>query len=257
MSISDWHPKGFEAYVKSDYSYEDAGLLAQLWNIPVTEAKQAIGHKIIHNIEHLLPAKVAPDPKVNEHGTDWDSKALDAFFNSEFTYEDAERLAQMWDQPDAYAGKKLIGGKILNGDQHLVHQLLKGPGNSNPDEKFLDVYFKSDYTYDDAELLAQLWGLSSVYTAKKVIGAKIFHGIEANLPDKIRRGSETKLNPDEKAFGAFFNSEYSYNDADLLAQLWDISVSEAKKTIGYKILNGIEDLLPANVRPGDNTPNEK
>lgn len=258
MSTSDWDPKGFDAYVNSNYSYEDAELLAQLWNIPIAEAKQAIGHKIINNIEHLLPAKVAPDPKVDEHPTtDWDSKALDAFFNSNFTYEDAERLAQLWNQPDAYAGKKLIGAKILNGNEKLVHQMLKGPGNTNPDEKFLDVFFKSDYTYDDAELLAQLWGMPSAYEAKKVIGAKIFHGIEANLPDKIRRGGENKLNPDEKLYDAFFNSEYSYDDAELLSQLWNISLGEAKKTIGSKIINDIEDLLPAKVRPGDDNPTEK
>jgi hypothetical protein len=257
MSTSDWHPQGLEAYANSRYSYEDAELLAQLWSIPVSEAKQAIGHKIIHNIEHLLPAKVAPDPKVDAHPTDWDSKALDAFFNSSFTYDDAERLAQLWGQPDAYAGKKLIGAKILNGDEHLVHKLLKGPANTNPDEKFLDVFFKSDYTYDDAELLAQLWGLPSVYEAKKVIGAKIFHGIEGNLPGKLHRGGENKLNHDEKLYDAFFNSEYSYDDAELLAQLWNISLGEAKKTIGSKILNGIEDLLPAKVRPGDDNPTEK
>lgn len=259
MSTSDWHPKGFDAYVKSNYSYEDAELLARLWNIPIAEAKQAIGHKIINGIEDLLPEGVEPDPKVDEHKVDWDSKALDAFFNSRFTYEDAERLAQLWNQPDAYAGKKLIGAKILNGDKHLVDKLLKGSGQEvNMDEKWLDAYFNSQYTYDDAELLSQLWNLSSVYEAKKLIGAKIINGMENILPDKIRRDNEHKVNPDEKALDAFFNSDYSYDDAALLAQLWSISVVDAKKTIGIKILNDIEDLLPAKVREhGNDTPTEK
>lgn len=198
MSTSDWHPKGWQAYANSNYTYEDAELLAQLWNIPVDEAKQAIGHKIIHGIEDLLPAKVAPDPKVNDHPTDWDSKALDAFFNSHFTYDDAERLAQLWGQPDAYAGKKLIGAKILNGNSKLVDQLLKGPG-VNENEKWLDAFFNSNYTYDDAELLAQLWGLGSAYEGKKLIGAKLVNGLESILPDKIRRSSgngDDKINPD-------------------------------------------------------------
>lgn len=203
MSLSDWHPKGWQAYADSNYTYEDAELLAQLWNIPVDEAKKAIGHKIIHGIEDLLPAKVAPDPKINDHPTDWDSKALDAFFNSHFTYDDAARLAQLWGQPDAYAGKKLIGAKILNGNSKLVDQLLKGPAVSG-DEKWLDAFFNSNYTYDDAELLAQLWGLSSAYEGKKLIGAKLINGLESILPDKIRRSSgngDDKISADARRPG--------------------------------------------------------
>lgn len=252
MSESDWHPKGFEAYAGSNYSYDDAALLAQLWNISVGEAKQAIGHKIIHGIEDLLPSKVAPDPKVSDHPpNDWDNKALDAFFKSGYTYEDAERLAQLWGQPDAYAGKKLIGGKILSGNTKLLEQLLKGP-EVNENEKWLDAFFNSNYTYDDADLLAQLWGLGSAFEGKKLIGAKLVNGLENLLPDKLRRDSGgcgvDKINPDDKAYDAFFNSEYTYDDAELLARLWNISLGEAKKTIGNKVIHGIDQALPMDVR---------
>lgn len=247
MSESDWHPKGFQAYVDSNYDYNDAELLAQLWNIPVGEAKQVIGHKILHNIEDLLPSKVAPDNKVDEPKVDWDSKALDAFFNSHFTYDDAERLSQLWNQPDAYAGKKLIGAKILSGNSKLIDQLLKGP-IVDENEKWLDAFFNSSYTYDDADLLSQLWGLGSAFEGKKLIGAKLVNGLENILPDKIRRGGGSKVNPDDKAYDAFFNSEYTYDDADLLSQLWNISLGEAKKTIGTKVIAGIDKLLPMDVR---------
>jgi hypothetical protein len=53
-----WDSNGFEIYAASDYHYEDAALLAKLWAIPIAEAKQAIGHKITHQIENLLPAEV-------------------------------------------------------------------------------------------------------------------------------------------------------------------------------------------------------
>lgn len=185
MSTSDWHPKGFQAYVKSSYRYEDAELLAQLWEIPLGEAKQVIGHKIIHGIEGLLPAGVEPDSKTTDPKASWDDKALDAFFNSPFSYEDAERLAQLWSQPDAYAGKKLIGAKILSGNKHLVAKLFKGSARSE-EEKWLDTFFNSSYTYDDADLLSQLWSLSSVYEGKKLIGAKLLNGLEKLLPDKVR-----------------------------------------------------------------------
>ncbi len=55
---SNWDANGFNIYADSTYHYEDAELLAKLWNIPITEAKQAIGHKITHQIEDLLPEEV-------------------------------------------------------------------------------------------------------------------------------------------------------------------------------------------------------
>lgn len=190
MSESDWHPKGFQAYADSNYDYDDAALLAQLWNIPVGEAKQVIGHKIINDIEGLLPAKVAPDPKVNTHKFDWDSKASNAFFNkSHYTFEDAERMAQLWGQADAYAGKKLIGATIISGNSKMVDQLLKGPSNvgaDNSEEKWLDAFFNSNYTYDDADLLSQLWNIS-LGEAKKTIGTKVIAGIDQLLPMDVRR----------------------------------------------------------------------
>ena len=245
MSTSDWHPKGFDAYVNSNYSFEDAALLAQLWNIPIGEAKQAIGHKIINGIEDLLPAKVAPDVKIDEHKVDWDAKALTAFFKSDYTYEDADNLARIWGQPDAYAGKKMIGAKILNGQEETIAELLKtGPVNS--DEKALDAFFSSDYTFNDADLLSQLWNIDLV-EAKKTIGYKVMGGWEDALPDKIRRAGSSD-SEGEQQLSAFFKSDYTFDDADLLSQLWNIDIVEAKKTIGFKVINGWEEALPDKIR---------
>ncbi len=192
MSVSDWHPDGLDAFFNSRYDYADAALLAKLWNIPVVEAKQAIGHKIIHGIEDLLPAEVAPDPKF----------------------------------PDPKSDDKL----------------------SADDSKWLDTFFASPYNYYDAELLAQLWNLGTVEEAKILIGAKILNGNENILPDKVRAGS--KASPDEgtKMLDKFFGSTYTYEDAALLAQLWNIDLVEAKKTIGYKLFAGLERLLPDKIR---------
>ena len=247
MSASDWDAAGLDVFFKSNYRFEDAELLAQLWNIPIGEAKQAIGHKIIHGIEDLLPKGVEPDPKVNEPKFDWDAKALDAFFNSQYTYDDAERLARLWGQPNAYAGKKLIGAKILNGQEKLIPFLLKSvPGNNNSDEKSLDMFFKSDYTYDDALLLSQLWNIDIV-EAKKTIGFKMLNNAEDALPDKIRLNSTPPDNAN-KLLDVFFDSDYTYDDAALLSQLWNIDIVEAKKTIGFKVVSGYEEALPDKIR---------
>lgn len=193
MSISDWHPKGFDAYANSDYDYDDAALLAQLWNIPVEEAKYAIGHKILHNIEDLLPAEVKPDV-VDEHkpGLNTDEKALDAYFNSGYSYEDAELLSQLWDLGSVVEGKKTIGYKILNGIEKFLPDKIK-PFDDNthtvklldPNEEALNTFFKSRYTYDDAALLSSVWNVGDAFEAKKLIGYKLAFGQEFTLPDKI------------------------------------------------------------------------
>ena len=244
---SDWDAAGLKTFFNSRYNFEDAELLAQLWNISLAEAKQAIGHKIINGIEDLLPEGVEPDSKIDEPKVDWDAKALDAFFKSGYTYNDAERLAQLWGQPDAYAGKKLIGAKILNGQEKLIASLLKSaPNNTNIDEQQLDMFFKSNYTYDDALLLSQLWNVDIV-EAKKTIGFKVLNNAEDALPDKIRRNSPP-VNDGGKLLDVFFDSDYTYDDANILSQLWTIDIVEAKKTIGFKLISGYEEALPDKIR---------
>ena len=75
MPTSDWHPNGLAAFFKSDYTFGDAQKLAELWGIPVGEAKQVLGHKIIRNIEGLLP-KVIGAPNASSK---WDLDSLTSF----------------------------------------------------------------------------------------------------------------------------------------------------------------------------------
>lgn len=195
MASSDWHPKGFEAYAKSDYTFEDAQTLADLWSIPVGEAKQVLGHKILNDIQDLLPeglqrpsaSKVDPkfDPKL-------DPKTTPAGVSKTFL-----------------------------------------------------AYVKSDYDYEDAELLASLWNLS-VVEAKDEIGYKVIHGLEANLPDKLRDNDivEVHLTPEDKAYEAFRQSDYDYDDAELLSGVWGLSIVEAKQMIGSTVITKMDQLLP-------------
>ena len=131
MSIQDeqssnWDSNGFNVYANSAYHYEDAALLATLWNIPTMEAKQAIGHKIINQIENLLPEEVQALHK--KHSDENDSEEADgldaettfnAYANSTYHYEDAELLAKLWDIPVLEA-KHRIGNKVINQIEDLL-----------------------------------------------------------------------------------------------------------------------------------------
>ena len=143
-SPSTWHSNGFKTYVNSDYSYEDAELLAQLWDIPVVEAKQAIGHKILHKIEDLLPEKVKQqydnhfkDPYDSpNHSNPLDDNAFQSYLNSGYDYEDAELLAAIWDI-DIEEAKSTIGYKIMNKLEETL-----------PEE------IRNRYMYEDEEVCA-------------------------------------------------------------------------------------------------------
>ena len=189
-----WENDLFKAYANSNYTYDDAELLASLWNIDIIDAKKTIGYKVTNKLEHLLPEKL----RGGSGGADSD-----------------------WHD----------GGKVTANDQ-------------------LDAFFKSNYTYEDAELLSQLWN-TDILEAKKTIGNKIIYGWEKYLPEKIQSGSGDKFEEDGydlEALGMFVLSPYTYDDADQLAQLWEIEVIDAKEIIGIKILNGDEKLLPDKIR---------
>lgn len=149
--------------------------------------------------------------------------------------------------------KETIGFKVLNGlEANLPSKISPDnkTSNDNHDSLALSTFFKSNYSYYDAELLAQLWSISLV-ESKKTIGYKILNKIEDLLPTEVTSHKAGKAidnkfaNLDAKALNTFDNSPYTYDDADLLAQLWGISTFEAKKVIGTKVLNNIEHLLPS------------
>lgn len=189
-----WEDSRFKAYAESNYTYDDAELLASLWNIDIIEAKKTIGYKIMNKLEDLLPEKIqggsggdGDDVKITPEDQ------LDAFFNSNYTYDDAELLASLWNIDDVVEAKKTIGNKILNGwEQYLPEKIQGGTGkfaDDGYDLEALGMFVLSPYTFNDADQLAQLWDISIV-DAKEIIGIKILNGDEALLPDEIRRDQE-------------------------------------------------------------------
>ena len=254
MATSDWDPKGIDVFFKSDYTFDDAQALANMWDIGVVEAKQALGHKIIHDIQHLLPKGLRqPTPSEgSDISPNWDPKGHDAFFNSDYTFDDAQALANMWDIGVVEA-KQAIGHKIINNIQKLLPSGLQQPTSKtgdSPDANF-QAWVKSEYDYDDAVLLASLWSLG-VPEAKNEIGYRVLNGTDKTLPNKLRENNPPSkpVDPDAKFYEAYRKSDYDFDDAALLADLWSISIVEAKHTIGAKVINKITHLLPAKINGG-------
>lgn len=256
MAISDWKINGLDVYANSSYDYNDASLLAELWDIPVDEAKHAIAYKIANNIEDLLPEGVRPDVKVEvcDDSGEFDHEIsaadqYDAFYKSDYEFSDAVLLSELWNISIAEA-KKTIGYKIIHGYEDSLPAKVRGVEEADAadwDAKALSTFDASVYNYEDAELLARLWSIST-YDAKKVIGYKIIDGLEHLLPPELKHDDTVFESPTSKAFNAYVSGGYSFADAMVLADLWEISVDEAKQSIGYKVLDGLEANLPAKIQ---------
>ncbi|MEI9888889.1 MAG: hypothetical protein WDN08_20780 [Rhizomicrobium sp.] len=80
----------------------------------------------------------------------------------------------------------------------------------------LDRFFNSGYTYCDAKLIGDLWGIG-VDEAKTQIGMKIRTGIGGNIPRVLR------LSRQGGNACTWEDTGLSYDDAVQLADLWGLS----------------------------------
>jgi hypothetical protein len=253
-----------QSYFKSDYNYNDAEMVGQLWNMPTTEAKALIGQKLNNGqfkaLDNLVTEATiaAKNAEMNAPGMgDW--SGTQAFYKAGYTYNDAQDLANSWGMSVADA-KNFAGEKLLRGDGSLLEDYWLNPKNMDiparpagmDDWTGTQAYFKSDYNYDDAALIAGFWNMP-VTDAKSLIGDKLLAGQHKNLDNLLTEATIAAKNGSVRTPGAddtsldgaytFLKSGYTYNDAQELATAWGMSVTEAKVFAGEKIMRGDGALL--------------
>ncbi len=175
-------------------------------------------------------------------------KRWDAYFGAGYDYDDAVRLAKIWNSKDeigtvkAEAGRRLLAGEAL-------------PFKPSPDNvadaketRQVDAFFAAGYDYDDAAKLAQLWKTDDAYGAKVLAGKKLLAG-EA-LPFEPTPGPDMADPTVQRQVEAFFAAGYDYDDAAELAKLWKLAEPyEAKVEGGKRLLAG--DELPIKPDPAN------
>jgi hypothetical protein len=224
--------KEVDAFLSSGYSYADAEALARLWNMPsdnLTAVKAEAGRRILAG--ETLPIKPAPVETTSPQ----DEKAVEKFFGTGYTYEDAQRLATMWKLPDAYAAK-IAGGKKLLAGETLPFQPSPAGVEAAKEQAQAEAFWNAGYVYDDAVRLARLWKLKTASKAKYEGGKRLLAGQELPFGPKPANVQAVK---DLAAENAFFAAGYDYNDAVKLADMWKLpSAGDAKVAAGKKILAG-------------------
>ncbi|GIF14538.1 hypothetical protein [Actinoplanes teichomyceticus] len=212
-----------------------AGLIAAVVNLPaiLPDGPQESSAPIAAAAPATpaVTASVAPSTTPSAEPTaEWD-----AYFDAGYDYDDALRLARLWNMStDDIGGVKAEAGRRL-----LAGQALPFP--ATPDEPgqvpaTVQKFFAAGYGYDDAVKLAKLWHLKTPYDAKVAAGKRLLAG--QTLPIKPERES-AESKQELLRVEAFDRAGYDYDDAVKLAKLWHLKTPyEAKVAAGKRLLAG-------------------
>jgi hypothetical protein len=103
------------------------------------------------------------------------------------------------------------------------------------------------YTYCDVKILSEYWK-TSTKDAKATIGTKIQAGADSYLRGELDAGwKSTKLKC------TYTDGGFTFKDAQKLAKLWSITVTEAKATIERKLKSGNSIYLKQEIRDAETT----
>ena len=169
---------------------------------------------------------------------------VNAFSQSGHTYCDAKLVASVWGVTPA-EGKAIIGRKIVNGIGDDVQRVL-----TEARQSYACEFTDTPHSYEDAVILARLWGQPSPWEAKTAIAQYYTFGQSYTVTEALTDARARPAPPPRAASGeqtgaqqqaAFAQSGFTYCDAKLVAAVWGTTVLKGKAVIGRKILNGIGD----------------
>ncbi len=212
-----------------------AGLIAGVISLPsiLPDDPAATNPAIIA----AAPASPSPAPSVPATSPSKDDleRYWDAYFDAGYDYEDAEKLAVLW-QTTAEPGmiKAEAGKRLLAGEQLPFPATPNPPEATRPadpaGEKQREAYFAAGYGWEEAVKLAKLWKLADPGEAKTEGGKRLLAG--EKLP--IRPSAEgVRAALESKRVSAFFNAGYDVDDAIQLAKIW-----KKKDAYGAKVEGG-------------------
>jgi hypothetical protein len=175
---------------------------------------------------------------------------FDRYAASGYVYCDAVILGSYWGESVDEA-KATIGRKIGWGNDEVLATDLQSAIDNGERCSFADI----EFVYEDAEALAQLWGVS-VDDAKAALADKVSTGYTELAQQVVAQAhaalaeaeSETAGSSGSADLDRFFASAYAYCDAVVLGQHWNQSAEEAKTLVGRKLGWGDDVYVQAALR---------
>jgi hypothetical protein len=217
-----------------------AGLIAAGINLPAFLPGNATSNTTTIAVGAPSPA---PSVAASYSATEM-NKDLNAYFNAGYGYDDAVKLAALWNtkadigKVKAEAGRRLLAGETLP---------VKPTGNPDPtprptddpqtqaDQAAFAAFFGAGYVWDDAVKLAKAWHLADPTDAKIKAGKKI----EAHQPLPFKpKPANVSAAKEQAALDKFFAAGYDIPQAEQLGKLWHVSTYQSKIQGGKKLLAG-------------------
>jgi hypothetical protein len=228
-----WFDAGFVA--------EDAEELAAIWDMDagdLHDVKVLAGRKLVAGRD--LPVEPTGTPATEEEVVQ--REQLDAFLDAGYDGDDAEVLARYWNV-DALEAKYLTGAKLL-ADAEVPIGAEETPWSVDEDVA-RQAFFNNGFGYDDAVVLADVWSIDA-WDAKANAGHKLLDGLALPFGDD---GDLVGAPAEEQALDAYFAAGYGYEDAELLARMWNSEddVYGTKVKAGHALLGQLD----LGVEPGD------
>jgi len=169
------------AYFGAGYDYTNALTLSNLWHeTDLGKVKADAGLKLLQGETLPVPPNGTPESP--------QQKAIDAFINAGYTYDDAITLSNLWHETDivqvkADAGQKLIDGQTLPiapsvSDSPAANPSAPSsvPASTSAQDRALNAYFAAGYNYDDAVQLGKLWNKTDILQIKTDAGQQLLDG---------------------------------------------------------------------------------
>ena len=203
------------------------------------DTKLAIGKTIVE--KKNLSAVIKASHKAKE------AKKCD-FWDHGFQYEDAEVMAQAWGL-DIYETKMKLGqyanDNTFKVTRDLVDQNAKRQASTRKPVKKsgFDAYASSKYDYCHAQMIKKSYQVGIV-DAKIMLGDAIANNyVESKLNFAREQLAQTSAPPCE-----FYETRFSYKDAEKIASMWSVSVAEAKASLVNKYIYGVEFSIEKELR---------
>lgn len=166
------------------------------------------------------------------------------FINWGYTFCDAQMLGWNYGTGDVYQTKTFFGQQLaqgikLDGKIGAARSQAKSMGKTPCD------YYASEFGYDDAEILGEYWGVD-VGEAKIRIGQVLswqgewaVHS-ELKWADQQRYEGGEEYDPGPDPLQAFWSSEMTSCDAEIVSTYWGVDFFDAKVALGEKVTMGMQ-----------------
>jgi len=210
-----------ENYRVGEWTFCDVHVLARTWGIDEAAASERISTKVVAGNAAAVKATL----ETGRGAITFDGWSTCPYHEAGYSYDDAEALGRAWGV-DTQEAKARIERKIAYKiDSGLRAEIAAAPAAPVA----APVSPPAGYNQCDAQVLAAHWGIAADQAAESM-QMKVSSGNGALLATVMKEARAAKGG--DTSLCQFWQQEvYSYDDAETLATLWKVDVSEAKARV--------------------------